>query len=179
MASSQTYESRFAAYLAELASHDNRAALADLRRGLGKEPGAEPRMFPYVVPWLPQHNTGDVRPWQTDRLERNCFLVASLFGAHPLSWPPGREPRNFGVSFSLLANRHEAASVERRFLALLQTHYDDLPKRLRHCVTLLRSWEVPVDWAELLRDLRWWDHPEHRVQRAWARSFYREAANSQ
>jgi len=79
----------------------NRAALAALRRGLGQEPGLVPEMFSYVreLARVRQEKEGD------------AFLVASLFGLHPLDWVSAegdrdrrREPwtQNFGNSLARL-----------------------------------------------------------------------------
>jgi CRISPR system Cascade subunit CasB len=78
---------------------------------------------------------------------------------------------NFGASFKQLGS-DDSSSVERRFVALLNSHRDDLPNRLRHAVSLLRAPGVPVDWAQLLRDIQSWDHPDRFVQVQWARSFW-------
>jgi len=65
---------------------------------------------------------------------------------------------------------------------LLMSRRDDLPERLRHAIRLLESYKVPIDWVQLLNDLRWWGNNEqaysaHRpvqsVQRRWANSFWR------
>ncbi|MCM8749100.1 type I-E CRISPR-associated protein Cse2/CasB [Thermomicrobiaceae bacterium CFH 74404] len=162
------FEDRFAQALAELAQRDDRAALAALRRGLGKPPGTAPEMFPYVVPLLPSNPS-----W---RLERACYLVASLFALHPLGWEGderGRRLTNLGASFALLAQRSSnREGVTRRFLHLLLAHEDELGEHLRHAIGLLRSHAVPVDWGRLLRDIQGWSHDDLRVQRQWARAYY-------
>ena len=65
---------------------DNRAALAALRSGLGKDPGTVIAMYPYVGPHL-RPDGGDgarLAPW--DKIYNDAlFTVASLFGAHPFS----------------------------------------------------------------------------------------------
>lgn len=184
-------EARFVAYLRSLApkdartAHDDtagatravpvrseperRAALAALRRGLGKRPGEAPQVFPYVVPWLPP-NAPPLR-------EDTFYLVASLFASHPIDWPGGdgdRSARNFGASLARLARERSSASIERRFVALLSAAYADLPEHLRHAIALLKSDDVPVDWAQLLHHLQQWNHPDRWVQRAWARAFWQQ-----
>lgn len=164
-------EHRFVAFLAGLAEQEDRAALAALRRGLGKAPGEAADLYPYLVPWLPRL---PANPWQEDAY----YLVASLFGWHPLSWRgaegDGDRARstNLGVSFARLAGEAEGAGVERRFVALLNADRDDLPEHLRHGVGLLKAHEVPVDWAQLLHDVQGWGWPSRSVQRGWARAFW-------
>jgi CRISPR system Cascade subunit CasB len=62
--------------------------------------------------------------------------------------------------------------VERRFVALLNCHQDDLDHHLRQAVSLLKSKDAPVDWAELLKDIQRWDNDDRLVQRRWARAFW-------
>lgn len=147
-------------HLRDLAENGDRAALAELRRALQRPPGEDPRVFRYVVPFLPD----DLSPWE----ERAAFLVASLFAVHPDAGGTG----SLGAAFATLASRTNAEAVERRFVALLAAGREDLPQQLRHAVTLLRAAGVPVNWEQLLEDLRWWDHPDDFVRRRWARDFW-------
>ncbi len=148
----------------------NRAALAALRRGLGKPPGEAAEMFPYVAPWICE----SAATWE----EASYYLVASLFALHPLPWPDndGAPPqsRDFGVSMAALISKRpdRLEAVERRFVALLNAHQEDIGNHLRRNVALLKAAEIPVDWAQLLSDLLAWDRPQRSVQRRWARSFW-------
>lgn len=166
-----TREQRFVAMLKQLVAREDLGALAALRRGLGHTPGDAPQMYPYVMPFLPEG--------MHQRDEDAYFLVAALFAWHQFDWTPTPSPdgtpgdTSFGASFRLLAQETESGSIEKRFVALLNAHHDDLPEHLRHAIGLLKSKNVPVDWVRLLRDLRAWDHPARYVQRSWARSFWR------
>jgi CRISPR system Cascade subunit CasB len=153
-------EDRFVSHLEKLQRQDDRAALARLRRGLGKEPGTAPETYPLVQPWLPDN----LPRWREDAF----YLVACLFASHP---EPGGSG-NLGASFARLAAARDSASIEQRFVALLNCHADDLPGHLRHAVSLLTSSAVPVDWRQLLRDVQRWGHPSRSVQRQWARQFW-------
>jgi len=152
----------FIGYLLGLAreGREDRAALAALRSGLARAPGDAHRMHRYVVPYL-----GD-RAHPSDLW---FYVVGALFAYHP-EHAPGR---TMGVSFRELAG-HEGASdsIEARFVALLNSHPDDLPDHLRQAVGLLRARKVPVDWFRLLDDLMNWGHPDRFVQGKWARDFY-------
>lgn len=163
-------EQRFVSTLEHLAEKKERGALAALRRGLGKYPGEAPEMYPYVVPW-----THGLRPWQ----EEAYFLVATLFAWHRGSWPKSdnKEATNLGASFARLAppGADNRPGVERRLVALLNCHRDDLPSHLRHAVGLLKSKEIPIDWAQLLHDIQGWSWESRSVQLAWARAFWGQA----
>lgn len=161
MAKISEMDERFVAHLEKLRDADDRAALARLRRGLGKPPGTVPEMHALVLPWLPQ----DIPRWHEDQ----CYLIAALFASHPQAGGQG----SLGKSFGLLRDKSEGKeSVERRFVALLNCHEEELPDHLRHAISLLKSKEIPVDWRELLNDLHHWGHSDRRVQRKWARDFW-------
>ena len=141
----------------------DRATLAKLRRGLGKqvgEPGAAERDG-----WVLQ-----CLPTEVSRTQLNDLcLIASLFGLHPQSDGRG----TLGAAFrQLWKENDEADGPERRFVALLNSDPADLPTRLRHAVSLLKGNEIAIDWARLLTDLRKWNRPERFVQRRWARDFW-------
>ena len=147
---------RFVGHLEALAKREDRGALANLRRGLGKPPGSSAGMMPLLVPYLPE----DVREhWA-------YFLVGSLFALHPESARGG----NMGTTFRGLGD-HESA--QKRFVALLDSHVDDLGERLRHTIALARSKEVAVNYRQLLDDVLRWNHPDRTVQLAWARQYWR------
>ena len=175
------------------ATSRSRAALATLRRGLGKAPGQAPEVFRYVVPALPP---GDL----DDQQEADYYLVAALFALHPPKAGAALDRPDFGAAMRELSQRvttrrrpadaPQAAEggddddsgaldpgVERRMAALLAASRDDLPDHLRHAVGLLSTHEeIPVGWARLLYDLGRWDSPDRAAQRKWARSFWASAS---
>jgi CRISPR system Cascade subunit CasB len=120
-------------------------------------------MYPYLVPYTSS---------LTGRYEEAFYLVASLFAAHPMAWHGG-DAANFGRSMALVRERKGGDSMQRRFVALLNSRLEDLPEHLRHAVALCETEEVPVDWLRLLWDLPHWDNPERRVQLNWARQFWK------
>ncbi|MEX1247567.1 MAG: type I-E CRISPR-associated protein Cse2/CasB [Anaerolineales bacterium] len=151
----------FIIYLQDLAQKEDRGALAALRRGLGQKPGTEAAMYPHVVRWV----SADLRGWS----EEIYYVVGSLFAWHSQSAPQG----NLGHHLQGLAQgRKNSESIERRFTALLNAHVDDLPDQLRQIISLLKSGDVPVNWEQLMKDLRNWDHPDRYVQHQWARGFW-------
>lgn len=142
---------------------DDRATLAKLRRGLGKEPGA---------PGAAERDAWVLKRLRQDasraELEK-CCLVASLFGLHPDSGGMG----TLGAAFrQLWKSNDEAEGPERRFVALLDSDSEDLPMRLRQAISLLKTNDIAINWQQLLRDLRSWSHPDRYVQRQWAKDFW-------
>lgn len=168
-------ERRFAEWLKKLIKEDDRATLASLRRGLGTDD------MSWMLRYLPA-GLG------TEREEGAMCQVAALFAHHPESWPDERsegESTNIGASLAMMVSEERRqtgetpASVEARFEAILQSHSDDLFQHLRRIIGLLKSREIPVDWAQLLHDIRRWGWETRQVQWEWARAFWRaEKVNS-
>jgi CRISPR system Cascade subunit CasB len=113
-------------------------------------------MYPQILPWVPNGK------WAEDP----AYIVGSLFALHP---EPGGNG-NMGTAFAMVRERNE--SLEKRFVALLNCHRDDLPNHLRQAVSLLKSKDVPINWRQLLKDILSWDHEDRFVQQQWAREFW-------
>ena len=153
-------EHPFVVHLERLRDQGDRAAMARLRRGLGKKMGA-PEMYPYDVPSLPESR----------REQERYFLIASLFAMHPD--PPSPRGISFGLVFRRVWDKSDRTdSVEKRFTNLLSADPADIGSRLRHAVSLAKARSVAIDYHRLMHDLRNWDHPDRYVQLAWARDFW-------
>lgn len=158
-------EDNFINYLCKLADdpHD-RAPLAALRRAASCEPHDLARAYPYVLPHAPQGT----------RQQDAYVAAASLFGLHPTK----SSERAQAVSLAEAMRRVKAKSdsTEGRFLALLQSHPDELISHLRHAVTLARANNSALLWNDVLRALLFWEQGEqmnHRSpQRRWAQEFW-------
>lgn len=159
MSKQTTRKHNFITYLERL--RGDRGALSALRRGLGKPPGTVPEMHQYVMVAMPDN----LPHWWQD----NYYIVAALFAMHPDEAAAG----NMGDHFARARRQiKDPTAIERRFTTLLAAHVDDLPMYLRQAVSYLRSKEVPVNWHQLIWDLRNWGHPDRYVQRRWAGSFW-------
>jgi CRISPR system Cascade subunit CasB len=166
----QRLRDEFIKLLEELFDRDDRAALATLRRGLGKPLGGEMEIYRYLGRFADRLTSR--------RQEEAYYLIATLFGLYPTeSWKRGgddKDATNLGASLRKLKGE-TGESIERRFVALLNAHSEDLPTHLRQVISLLSSKEMPVDWRQLLQDIENWDFDdERRIQRKWAKAFWRE-----
>ena len=101
------------------------------------------------------------------RDEETFFLIATLF---PLAG--ATDEGNLGDALRRAVGERDKQGVERRLQRLLDADAQQLPFRLRQCVRFLASKGVPVNWAGLLRDVRYWNHPKHLVQQRWARHYF-------
>lgn len=157
-------------HLQELARREDRAALAALRRGLGKPPGTVAEMAPYVEPFFAG-------------APDEAYIIASLFGFHPhhrrIEYEAGHPVlrRGLGTDLRPLKRREDGEDdpgIARRFIALLDSDRDALPEHLRHLLALLKARlaDHPIDYIQLFWDLRDWDTPDRRVQKRWASGFW-------
>ena len=162
--------SKFIRYLEAYCKEENRGVLAILRRSLGIIPESDVRVFPIVYPGI---KIAELNQFQ----EKTAFMIAALYAFYhsgsreiitnkELYW-------NFGDSFRLLVtNKNEIKSIEHRFMALLNSHEDDLIQHLKKNMSLLKSKKVFVNWAELAEAIQYWAHPDKFIQIKWAQSFY-------
>jgi len=149
------------------------AALAKLRRCAGKQPTVALEQVGRLFDGVPDKRS---RVACFENTLDPAALVASLFALWHQGGnrgTPSQFSGSFGDSFRQLREQQpESESVPRRFAALLDSHPDDLPQRLRHAISLLRSKDVPVNWTRLLSDLLNWNAERRSVQRRWARDFW-------
>jgi len=155
----------------------NRAALANLRRGLGKPLGQATEMFPYVVPYLIATPSSHDAPAAIEskplsRWEHEMyFLVAALFALHPPEHYQTGTP--LSVFMGKLYADTDSDSVERRFRAVLDTQDSSrLAYQLRQIVSLAKGHDVPLDYDRLLSQLMAWRSPSRWVQERWAKEFW-------
>lgn len=155
---------RFIKYLESLAGRQERAALAHLRRGLGKPPKTAVEMYPYLGQFL----SGEPDASKINhRRENAVFIVAALFAYYP---DAKSNVGNLGASLRQM--KEDGDSIEKRFVALLNAEIDELPDYLRQIVGLLKSREIAVNWQTLFEDVQFWSSENRRVQSRWARSFW-------
>ena len=153
-------DDKFIAFLEGLVRDNNRAALANLRRGLGKKAWTATEMFPYIAPFLRSSYPSE---------ENAYFLVASLVGLNP---DAKKTDGNLGFSIFQAQAEDKSKGIEKRFVALLNSDEEDLPSHLRLIISLLKSKEKPINWLLLLKDIKNWNNEKTNVRRNWARSFW-------
>lgn len=162
----------FLDHLQQLAEK-NRGALAELRRSLTFAPGTAPRTFPYVEPFIAENE----HPESARR--KSHYLVAGLFALHPK-----HSDITLAKAMGNLYCKPEAsASIEGRFIALLECDSESLVEPLRHCVTLLKSHGMAINYQRLLWDLTDWLNPTRperldQLRRRWATDFYRTISHT-
>ena len=160
-------EKDFVAYLEKMVDNENLGALAALRRGLAGPPGMAFEMYKYIVPWV-----GDSPRWEA----KVYYLVSALLAWHQIPWHSTDDLKfsNLGTSLHELKDASNAESLEKRFIALLNCHRDDLHVQLKQLFGLLVAKKIVVNYVQLIKDLKNWDNESHYVQQNWANEFWKE-----
>ncbi len=156
---------RFITYLLSLEASQDRAALAWLRRGLGRTMADAPEAARFVYPFFSGAET------ELRFLEDAFFRVATLFALHPENTETGNLGHHLRAAHR--QGETEDPGKERRLLQLLAADRNDLDDLLRQAITLLQAEQVAVNWRQLLTDFIYWGDG---VKRAWARSYWRTQA---
>ncbi|MFT4135342.1 type I-E CRISPR-associated protein Cse2/CasB [Microbacterium sp.] len=162
------------------------AALARLRRGVGKQPTDDLELFGLAVP---EDDTTTARlhdpQWllpddETTEEERAAFAAITLYAVHQQSRRETslhREGYSFGRSARLLGKHSNASNAVRaRFAAVgTATTWDETLYHARGLIQQFRQHSIPLDYGRFARDLFDLQHPSRadRVRLRWGRDFYR------
>ncbi len=165
--------------VSRLDSARTRADLANLRRGLGKEPGAVPQLWPTYTRLRADGAISDGL-----RAEHACLC---LFGIHQQSHSqPMHKKDGLGLGQAMRLYRlawtntapdrdPDVNAVDKRMAALASsTTFRELEEHLRRAVTLLRSEGIAIDYDRLCLELIRWQRPQYRsrVVRSWGSGYY-------
>lgn len=147
------------------------ADLAALRRGVGREAGSVPEMWPFYTTLVADGRL-------TDRL-RAEHVALTLFAVHQQSraQPAHRDGVGLGVAIRALreSEKFSPEAVDRRFAAAATaTSLAELSVHLRGLISQLRGISSGLDYSLLFRDLRDWQWPERvaAVRRRWGSQYF-------
>jgi CRISPR system Cascade subunit CasB len=168
-----------AGYVRRPQAPSSRAALAQLRRGVGRAVGDVPEILELTV------NSGAPPAWSDapTRDEVAIHTAMTLYAVHQQSQSaPMHDPRvAFGTALGALrySDGQENPGVIRRFQAMgTASDLTELVHHARTLVTLLRSGGRPFDYGRFAEDLVRYQTPwrTNAVRLKWGRDFYRVAA---
>lgn len=155
--------------------------LAALRRGVGREAGGVPEMWPYYVSVVDErHLTGRDRGWQPPMALQAEHHALTLFGFHQQSQASPMHREGIGLGAAVLAlrqsGRFSEEAVDRRFAqAATATSLTELAQHLRGLVSQMRGDAQPIDYSRLVEDLADWSRPhaQSRARRRWGGQYHR------
>lgn len=185
------YVNKQIARLQVMPEHPQKAALANLRRGVGRVPGDIPEIWGLYLQNMPEEwmsLTGE-----PTREEWAIYLAVTLYALHQQGHSMQSEQMCAqGVSLgkamqrlALLEDRKVDGGIEFRLaessaqkrLAMLATatNISEVAHHMRGVVQLLRAKGIPMDYPQLAIDLYWLQFPEAvaKVRLRWGQDFYR------
>ncbi|MBU5434214.1 type I-E CRISPR-associated protein Cse2/CasB [Pseudoflavonifractor sp. MSJ-37] len=158
--------------------HLLRADLANLRRGIGKRPGALPELWGLLFRDFPEELMS--RTGEPTWAEWAVSGALTIYALHQQGTGESvhAEGQRLGLAVRRLAGGDEdrLKAVQRRFNAFATAR--DMPECMHHLrglVQLLRREGIPLDYVELAGDLYEFQTPEgaDRVRLRWGQDFYR------
>lgn len=170
---SNCIEENYIAFLEKLVS--DKAAMANLRRGLGKPVGTAFEMDRYILPFIAENTY--------KHKEKAYYIVSSLFAF----WHQGKDKAenstgNLGYSLKILvdkevkekkSNKEDVQKrIEKYLVAILNANSEDLSEHLRRIISLLKANDVSVNWTQLLLDIQNWNADDRKVQHNWSKGFW-------
>lgn len=158
----------FIAYLQRLYDDGNgRAAMAALRRSVGKIPDEAFEAHKYLARWTMGE---EIREWQKSTM----YLIAGLFAIYP---DKSTDTGSIGRHLADACNKAEGirpSTAESYLNRLLKADPDDLVRHLSYVIRLLQSKEQPINWLQLMLDVWFWRNPEPalKVKYRWSEDFW-------
>lgn len=156
-----------------------RAALAKLRRGIGKAPGALPQLFEWTLDGLPEgqySRDGTPTPGEWAVYTALCLFALHQQGKNLRQQPMHRDGMGLGKAVrGLVATPEDQPRIKRRFDAAATAQSPaEFAHHLRGLMQLLRGSDIPLDYAALTQDLYYLQFEGSRdgVRLRWGQDFY-------
>ena len=148
--------------------------LANLRRGIGKEPGELPELWGMIFERMPDEIIDAGAEWAV-------YTALTLYALHQQG--KAENVHADGISFGtaakeLVQNEDDRDRILKRLnLVATAPSPKDLAYHLRGIIQLLKGTEARLDYARLAKELYLFRYPEeaNRIRLSWARDFYRQS----
>lgn len=155
----------------------DRATLAMLRKAAGKNPEKEPLAWSYALDTLLPDFAYTGTQDKANNAERAAFTALSLYALHQraLARPMHlKGNKSLGTAIAELTVLSGSKSIKSRLDALMVARTPSaISYHLRSLISLLRAYEIPLDYAQLASDLWALHTPSRRegVMLRWGRDY--------
>jgi CRISPR system Cascade subunit CasB len=160
-------------------SGEQRAALARLRRGVGKEVGSIPEIWQYMYEALPDALAKD------DRAENAIHTALTLFGMHAQGADNPKTVHDEAAgSLGKATNKLKAmkpnyeSGILHRFSALVTAKtYAEISTHARGIIQLLRQGDIALDYTKFAKDLYILQRGQNvadQILQDWGKDLYHE-----
>ncbi len=160
---------------------DAKAELANLRRGLGKQPGELPELWGSFLEGIPEELMGKGKG--PSAAESAIYTTMTLYalaqqGSDSDIHSVNQENISLGRAARLYAGNDEDVRnrIERRLKSILSSEtIEDMGHGIRGIIQLIKTKDIPLDFPLLAADLYTYSFPEgkEQIRLRWARDFYR------
>lgn len=167
------------AYLSSLPENHRKAAMAELRHGIGKEPGDMPQLWGILCEGMPDK-------WMREDgivsfEERAVYDAVTLYALHMQGKDSTADmdtrERRIGNAIALLgSDNDEKERIRKRFLILFsRPDLEGLAYYLRGMIAMLRKENIGFDYAALAADFYRYQFPESavNVRLSWGQDYYK------
>ena len=171
--------------LAEMPENACGAALARLRRGVGRRPGAQPELWGEFLQDMPEEMYSPTG--EPSRAEWAVYTALTLYALHQQGRNVKTEPMNCGgtgigaAAARLVHSEEDRERIWRRFhQAASAGDLIELSHYLRGMIQLLRAEGIGLDYTALAAELYWYQIPSgaDRVRLRWGQDFFRGKADA-
>jgi CRISPR system Cascade subunit CasB len=161
-----------------------RATLARLRRGVGVDIGNFPDAWDVLLDGLDDDMTG--RRGTASHAEIAVYTALTLYAVHQQgkSEYMARGNDSFGAAVKKLVapDGSNANAVKRRFdMVITSNDYRELSYHARGLINLLRSKDIPLNYARFAKDIYWLQFPDvmSEIKLSWGGDYYRKMKTDQ
>lgn len=151
--------------------------MANLRHGIGKKPGELSELWGMIFDRIPDELTG--RKEASDA-EWAVYTALTLYALHQQGSDVNMNQKDISVgraAANLVKNEDDTKRVLNRLnLVATAVSPEDLAYHLRGLVQLLKSEDIPLDYARLAKELYQFHNNESAssIKLSWGRDFYGE-----
>lgn len=170
-------------YLKEiLPENQSKALLADLRKGIGKHPGSQPRIWGFLLQDMPENLTG--RYGEPSYAEWAVYTTFTMYSLHQQGKDictndmDCKESKSLGKAMAEVVHTEEDQDRIIRRLNTLITSQDftGMSFYLKSIIQVLRKEGISLNYIELGKDLYLLQFPDlkQKICFKWGEDFYRE-----
>lgn len=159
-----------------------RAILATLRKGAGKEIGEVSNATAVILDGFPEEMMS--YSFEASYVENAVYIALTLYAVHQQGRDPkGESMHKYGISLGkavrmmIPPNEKPAnSSIAKRFFRVCSAgNIAEVSEHLRGLVRLLKSNGIPLDYVQLAKELYWLQFPDiaPKIKLKWGEDFYR------
>jgi CRISPR system Cascade subunit CasB len=158
-----------------------KAMLANMRRGIGKQPGELPELWGIVFEDIPDELTGKSGPSDA---EQSVYISLTLYALHCQGSETSMNASDVSLgkaAAGLVHTQDDKERIEKRLnLVVSSNSLTDIAYQLRGIVYLLKNDGIALDYPRLAKELYLFAFPAYsgEVKLKWGRDFYRELSKN-